>query len=174
MRQFKTNRGPELRRGGGLILLAALAGALLLAALAAAEGLPTRPEYVARLEGICKPHALATQRTMKGVRALVRAERLALAANKFARATQLFASTVHEIAAVPRPSTDTARLAQWFVYLDRQVSYLKMITTDLRAGQTIAAQRLTARFIEDGNKANNTVLAFGFNYCSFKFSRYGT
>ncbi len=156
------------------MLLGALAGTLLLSTLAAAEATPTRPEYVARLEGICKPHALATQRTMKGVRALVRAERLALAADKFSRATQLFDSTVREIAAVPRPPADTTRLAKWFVYLGRQVSYLKMITTQLRAGHTIPAQRLTARFIHDGNLANNEVLPFGFNYCSFKFSRYGT
>ncbi len=37
----------------------------------------------------------------------------------------------------------------------------------------IKAQRLTARFIENGNLANNVTLAFGFNYCSFKFIRYG-
>ena len=40
-------------------------------------------------------------------------------------------------------------------------------------GRAIPAQRLTARFIHNGNLANNTVIAFGFNYCSFKFSRYG-
>ena len=37
----------------------------------------------------------------------------------------------------------------------------------------IKAQRLTARFIHNGNLANNVVLAFGFDWCSFKFSRYG-
>ena len=74
---------------------------------------------------------------------------------------------------MPRPPADSAKLAKWFVYLGRQESYLKSITAELRAGHTIAAQRLTARFIKNGNHANNTVLAFGFNYCSFKFSRYG-
>jgi hypothetical protein len=39
--------------------------------------------------------------------------------------------------------------------------------------RTIKAQRLTARFIHNGNLANNDTLAFGFDYCSFKFSRYG-
>jgi hypothetical protein len=152
---------------------AAIAAALLLAAIAAAEGTPTRAEYVSHLEGICKPRALATQRTMKGVRAEVQAEQLKLAARKFSRATQLFDSTISQISAVPRPAADSAKLAKWFVYLGRQESYLKSITAALRAGHTIAAQRLTARFIHNGNEANNTVLAFGFNFCSFKFSRYG-
>ncbi len=170
MQDSENNRG---RRKLGWALLGALVGTFLLSALAAAETTPTRPEYVNRLERICKPHALATQRTMKGVRAEVQAEQLKLAAKKFTRATQLFDSTVSQISVVPRPLADSAKLAKWFVYLGRQESYLKSITAELRVGHTIAAQRLTARFIKNGNEANNTVLAFGFNYCSFKFSRYG-
>ena len=68
---------------------------------------------------------------------------------------------------------DAVRLEKWFVYLNRQEEYLKQITAQLRMNHAIKAQRLTARFIERGDKANNTVLAFGFNYCSFKFIRYG-
>lgn len=163
--------------GGGRVLaralLVGLVAALALAALAAAEGTPTRTEYVAHLEGICKPHAEATERAMKGVRADVRAERLGVAAKKFSRATKIFAATVGEISAVPRPPADAERLAKWFTYLGRQESFLKKITAALRAGHTIKAQRYTARFIRNGNLANNVVLAFGFDYCSFKFSRFG-
>jgi hypothetical protein len=73
---------------------------------------------------------------------------------------------------VPRPPADAARLAKWFVYLGRQQSLLKTITAQLRAGHAIAVQRLTARFIKNGNAANNEVIALGFNYCRFKLSRY--
>jgi hypothetical protein len=110
---------------------------------------------------------------MKGARTDINDERLAVAAGKFAQATTIFGSTVKKISAVPQPSADTAKLSKWFVYLNRQESYLGQITAQLRAGRAIQAQRLTARFIHNGNLANNVVLAFGFNYCSFKFSRYG-
>jgi hypothetical protein len=110
---------------------------------------------------------------MKGARADVRAERLAVAAGKFAKATSIFAGTVKQISAVPRPTADTARLGKWFTYLKRQQSYLGQITRELRQDHAIKAQRLTARFIHNGNLANNVVLAFGFDWCSFKFSRYG-
>ncbi len=173
MRHIEDMAKRRRRRSLRAISLAVLVSMLALAGFAAAEGTPTRAEYVSHLEGICKPRALATQRTMKGVRAEVQAEQLKLAARKFSRAGQLFDSTVSAISAVPRPPADSARLAKWFVYLGRQESYLRSITAQLRAGHTIAAQRLTARFIHNGNEANNTVLAFGFNYCSFKFSRYG-
>lgn len=159
--------------------LLALAAAVALVSLAPAAGAaaeaeaPTRAGYVEQLERVCKPDAEATRRAMKGARADIGAERIAVAAGKFAKATRIFGSTVKEIVTVPRPPADTAKLSRWFGYLKAQESYLKRITAKLRARRTIKAQRLVARFIHNGNLANNTVLAFGFDYCSFKFSRYG-
>jgi hypothetical protein len=160
------------RRWRWIAALALVAG-LLFAVTAAAAAAPTRDEYVTRLEGICKPDAEATQRAMKGARADIRAERLVLAAGKFGQATSIFGSTVKKIVPVPRPPADAAKLSKWFGYLKAQESYLGQITAQLRADHAIQAQRLTARFIHNGNLANNTVLAFGFDSCSFKFSRYG-
>lgn len=142
-------------------------------AVAGAEEAPTRDEYVDRLEAICKPDALATQRAMKGARGDIQHERLRVAAPKFAKAASIFGSTVKQIAAVSRPPADRERLRKWFGYLGQQEDYLVKITAKLRAEEAIAAQRLTARFIHNGNLANNVVLAFGFEYCSFKFSRFG-
>jgi hypothetical protein len=165
--------GRARNRRRGCIAAAVLAALPALVATAAAVEPPTRDEYVARLEGMCKPDAEATQRAMKGARSDIRAERLSLAAGKFAKATSIFGSTVKRISAVPRPPADAAKLSRWFGYLKAQESYLQQITVQLRQDRAIKAQRLTARFIHNGNLANNVVLAFGFDYCSFKFSRYG-
>jgi hypothetical protein len=155
------------------ILFLAIALALSATVPAAAAEAPIREAYVKRLETVCKPDALATQRAMKGVRADVRKERFKVAAGRFAEATSIFGSTVKRISAVPRPPDDVDRLKEWFTYLKRQESYLRQITAEYRQGHGIKAGRLTARFIHNGNLANNVVLAFGFDYCSFKFSRYG-
>jgi hypothetical protein len=171
-------RGIARRLGGtgrGWRIAPLLAFAVMLVAAtgaAAAEG-PSRAEYVAQLEGICKPRAEATQVAMHGAKADLKAERLTVAASKFAKASTIFGGTVKKISAVPRPPADAARLGTWFTYLDNQESYLQQITAQLRAGRAIPAQRLTARFIHNGNLANNVVIAFDFNYCSFRFSRYG-
>lgn len=162
--------GRAARALAALALLVALAVPAVAAATAAA---PTRSEYVAKLEGICKPEALATQRAMKGARSDISEERLAVAARKFGRAARNFGATVQRIAAVPRPEADVARLRKWFSYLNRQEDYLNQIVAKLRTSEAVPAQRLTARFIHNGNLANNVVLSFGFEYCSFKFSRYG-
>jgi hypothetical protein len=161
-----------MHRVAAALLIVALLGAIAGAGAASAEA-PTREEYVAQLEAVCKPDAEATQRAMKGARADIQAERLATAAAKFAKATSIFGSTLRQIVPVPRPPADAPKLGKWFGYLKTQESYLKQITAQLRANHAIQAQRLTARFIHNGNLANNTSLVFGFNYCSFKFSRYG-
>jgi hypothetical protein len=144
------------------------------AALAAGEEPMTRQEYVPRLEAICKPRSEATQRAIEGVRDDVRhPSRIPVAARKFGKAAQIFGGTVKLIGQVPRPANDVARLDKWFMYLNRQEDYLQRIAAQLHADRTIKAQRLTSRFIHNGNLANNVVLAFGFDYCSFRFSRFG-
>jgi hypothetical protein len=165
-------------RVGWLSGVGAIAAAMVLLAICApavgAEAPLTRDEYVQRLEGMCKPRALATQVAMKGVRKDVRyPKRLPIAVGKFAKGAKIFGGTIEKIAEVPQPPADVGKLKEWFIYLNRQEQYLLEITDQLRRGHTIKAQRLTSRFIHNGNLANNVTLAFGFDYCSFKFSRYG-
>ncbi len=75
------------KRQNGLISLGvALLLALAVVAAASAAAELTRPEYVAQLEKICKPGSEATQRAVTGMRSDIRAERLRLAASKFAKA----------------------------------------------------------------------------------------
>ncbi|MGH8429436.1 MAG: hypothetical protein ACREUF_03440, partial [Solimonas sp.] len=151
-------------RMGRRFSVAALAACLTLGAFAAVgsgEETLTRPDYVAGLEQICKPRAEATRRAMDGVRDDVHANRLTLASRKFGRAATIFGGTVATIAGEPRPAADAVKLKEWFGYLKKQQSYLVKITKELRMEHEIKAQRLTARFIHNGNLANNVVLAFG-------------
>jgi hypothetical protein len=158
------------RRGPALVVVATI---LLGLGTAAGAEAPTRDEYVEALERVCKPDALATQRVTKGTKADIKAERFDAAAQKTAKAASIFGSTVDEISKAPRPSADLTKLRKWFAYLRRQESYLREIRDQLRQGHAIKVQKLTGRFIHNGNLANYEVLAFGFDYCSFKFSRYG-
>ena len=138
---------------------------------AAAEA-PTRPEYVARLEQICKPDSEATQRAVKGVRADVRGERLPRAAPRVDRAKRIFAHTVGAISTVPRPEADRATLSRWFTALGREIAALGRTSAALRADDVPRFERVWTDFIHEGNKANNVVVSFGFNYCDFKVSRF--
>jgi hypothetical protein len=153
---------------GALCLLALATGA----ARSSAAAEPGRPEYVAQLEKICKPRSDATERAVRGVRADVKAERFAVAAGKFARGQRIFTATVKSISAVPRPSTDVPTLQRWFTALDKEEVYLGQIVKTLRADDVAGFERVSAKFIHEGNAANNAVVSFGFNYCDFKPTRF--
>lgn len=148
----------------------ALVAAFVPAFAAAAE--LTRPEYVAQLEQICKPGSEATERAVGGMRSDIRAERLQPAATKFAKAKRIFAGTVSSIAKVPRPAADRATLTRWFAALGHETDYLGRTAAALRAEDIPRFQRVSGRFFQEGSKANNIVVSFGFNYCNFKSSRY--
>jgi hypothetical protein len=165
-----SNRG-ELRSFGA-ILGAALLLALTATAAVSASAEPTRPEYVAQLEKICKPGSEATQRAVRGTRSDVRSERLRLAAAKFSKAKRIFDHTVSSISAVPRPEADRATLSRWFAALGRETDYLGRTAAALRSENIPLFQRVSGRFFQEGSKANNIVVSFGFNYCAFKSSRY--
>jgi hypothetical protein len=152
-------------------MLAVLA-ALALAVPAAAAEAPTRPEYVKRLERICRPDSEATQRAVRGTRRDVRFERFRRAAAKVAEARRIFTGTVRAISRVPRPAADRATLARWFAALKREARALGHTAASLRAEDIARFQRVWADFIHEGNKANNVVVSFGFHYCSFKPSRF--
>ena len=154
------------------LMAVALLAAIVLSASAGAEALPDRGEYVSRLESICKPGVEATQRAVRGVRSDIKAERLAIAAGKLGSAARIFDGTVGEISAVPRPPLDEAQLAKWFRYLRLQESYLAKAAAALRAQRIVQYQHHAVRFVHTGNLANDVVIAFGFDYCEFKFSRF--
>ena len=155
-------------------MVATVTIALLSAAAANAEEAPapSRAEYVAKPEGICKPRALATKRAVQGMRADLRAERLVIAAANFSQASRFFAATVREISPLTRPAADRATLARWFRYLAQEESNLQRIVAVLRADRPVAFQHASARFVTSGERADDVVLAFGFNYCYFKLSRF--
>jgi hypothetical protein len=153
-------------------LLAAVALLLALSVSSVAAEELTRDEYVARLERICKPGSEATERAVRGVRSDVRQERLRVAGRKFARAKRIFTATVGSISPVPRPAADRDTLKRWFAALGREKFYLGQMVKTLYADDVAGFQRVSADFIHEGNRANNAVVAFGFDYCSFKPTRF--
>jgi hypothetical protein len=106
------------------------------------------------------------------MRSDIRSERLRLAATKFSKAKRIFDHTVSSISAVPRPEADRATLSRWFAALGRETDYLGRTVAALRAENIPRFQRVSGRFFQEGSKANNIVVSFGFNYCDFKSSRY--
>ncbi len=152
--------------GAGLLTLAALG----VAAASATE--LTRAEYVAQVEPICKANTEANKQIFNGAKGEVKAGKLEAASKRFANAVGAFEKTIKQLEAVPRPAADEAKLNKWLGYLKTESTYLAKIGADLAAGNKAKAQLDSVRLNRNSNLANNTVLAFGFDYCRINPSRF--
>jgi hypothetical protein len=156
----------------GAALSALLVVALLATAAFAVAAEQTRETYVTQVEPICKTNTKANERTLKGVRQEIKTGKLKVAAGQFTQASSAFGKAVKQIAAVPQPVADKAKLAKWIGYLNGETKLLSEIGKALKAGQKSQAQTLSVKLTHNGNLANNAVLGFEFNYCLIDSSRF--
>lgn len=154
---------------GIALLCAALFGATALAITSPEQ---TRESYVAQVEPICKSNTKANERILAGVRKEIKQGKLKLAAGRFKQAAAAFGKAVKQIAAVPQPPADQAKLSKWLGYLGDEQTFLAEIGKALKAGKKTRAQGLSVRLAHNGNLANNAVLGFEFNYCLIRQSRF--
>ncbi len=153
------------------------AAAVLLTVMAAgALGLEPNEEreaYVERAEPVCKVNVLANRRIFKGAKQEVKAGKLKRASRHFSRAAQAFGKTIRQLAAIPQPSVDTARLGRWLGLLRKEKAIIAKIGTALAAGNKHRAQSYSVDLNRNSSRANNAVLGFGFDYCRIEPSRFG-
>jgi hypothetical protein len=160
------------RPGAKAIALAVIASALFAQGALAAE--LSRSEYVQSAEPICKANTEANQRIFKGAKEEVKEDKLKAASSHFFKAKQALAKTVKQLSSLPQPTTDEAKLTKWIGYLGAERDLLGKIGTALAHEDKAAAQQLSVRLNRNSNLANNTVLAFGFDYCRIDPSRFAT
>jgi hypothetical protein len=144
---------------------------LVAAPLALAEEL-TREQYVAKLEPICKSNTDANTRILKGVKQQVQKGKLKPAGRRFVRASNALGRSIGQMAKVPRPAADAARLGKWFGYLKRERVFLLKIGKALKAGKRGSAQSLAVKLNKNNDRANDTVILFGFKQCRIESSRF--
>lgn len=145
--------------------------AAAVAAPAAGES-PTREAYVAQVDPICERNTRANKRILKGVQAKASRGRLKAAGGQFIRASQEFGAAMREIAAVPRPPADDARLVKWFGYLAKVRDRLRTIGKALKDENRIKAVHERIGLERSSNAANNVGFVFGFTYCRLTPSRF--
>lgn len=153
------------------VIMSVIVGAVAVVSVAGAAEL-TRDEYVARVEPICRRNTEANERIFAGAKEEVKQGKLKLASTHFARAQTALAKTVRQLKAVPEPPADEAKLGKWIGYLETEGAYIGRIGKALARGEKGKAQTLSVRLNRNSNLANNSVLAFGFDYCRLDPSRF--
>lgn len=162
------------RRGRNQGLIAALAVLVLAFAVSAAVAAedPTRDEYKATVEPICKTNTEANERILDGVRKLVKEDKLKAAAGKFSKAAKALKRTRQELLAVAQPSADKARLGKWLGYVKTEAELFGRTALKLKKEDRRGANQMVTKLLQTANRANAQVLAFEFKYCRFEPSRF--
>jgi hypothetical protein len=152
-------------------VLAALALAALLAhpALAAEQ---TRETYVAAVEPICQKNKQESDRYLKGVKNLVKQDKLDLASQRFSKAAAALERAQKQLAGVPQPPADAAKLTKWLAGVKAEVSLMRTIARKLEQGNKGKASSLAVKLTHEANTTNNLVIAFQFTYCRIDPSKY--
>lgn len=133
---------------------------------------PTRDEYKAKVEPICKTNTKANERILAGVRQQVQQGKLKAAGGKFSKAAAALKTAVNQIRGVAQPSEDQARLAKWTKYLKQQVELFERVAKKLKSGDKAGAQSMIVQLTRTANQANNQVLPFEFEYCRLDPSKF--
>jgi len=153
-------------------IAALLAMALVAAAAAHADEEITREGYVARVEPICKRNTMASQRILKGAQARIKSHEFVPAGRQFIRVSVAFAHGIKQIAAVPRPVADDARLRKWIKFLGIVKRRLRNVGRFLKTDEQLKATHEKINVERSSNAANNVGFVFGFDYCRLTRSHF--
>lgn len=157
----------------GLALVVALLAAVPVALAAEGES-PTeeRKAYIEKVEPICASSTKSNSQILKGVKEQVKQGKLTPAGKRFIRASGVLSKSTAQIAAVPQPPTDSAKLGKWIGYLKSEGTFLRLIGKSLKSGDKYKAQKLAVKLNKNNNQANNTVISFGFKECRIDSSKF--
>jgi hypothetical protein len=131
-----------------------------------------RTAYKEQVEPICKQNRQANERVLKGVKQNIKDGKLKLAGTQFAKGAVALKKAYTQLAAVPKPAADSARLTKWLGLIKTEVELFENVSKKLKAGDKRGAQRMALQLTTTVNKANNTVLSYEFRYCRVQTSQF--
>jgi hypothetical protein len=165
--------GSSLRKSSllGLALVVGLAVSTPVAL--AIEASPTREEYVAKVDPICKSNSEANSHILDGTEQLVKKGKLVPAGKRFIRASAALGKAVGQIVAVPKPPSDAAKLKKWTGLLKDEKTYLGKIGGYLKSEKKSQAYHQGEKLEHVNRTATNTIVGFDFHYCTINKSSFG-
>jgi hypothetical protein len=156
----------------GMVVGALCAALLAQASSALGDEGPTRAEYKADVEPICKANSEANENILKDVRSRVKQGKLGPAGHQFTRASSALQNTLRQLKAVTKPPADEARLTEWLKRVGDEATLLRKIGKALIEKNRHKAETLSVKLVTGARLTNATVVSFGFHYCRFETSKY--
>lgn len=151
-------------------VFACLAVLVLAVPVLAAE--TSREAYIATVEPICKANKQSSDRLLKPVKSLVKADKLKQASRRFTKAADALEKAHDQLAQVPQPTVDEAKLGKWLAGIEGEVALMRTIAAKLKQGNAGKASSLSVKLTHNATTTNNQVIAFQFDYCRIDPAQY--
>jgi len=149
-----------------LALFAALATATAAQAAVYGPGIPTRAQYVANAEKICKKDTLAINHVNKSTNKNLKKGDNKKAGQSLLKGAGIFRKGVGKIARLTRPPADAALLGRWIKSLRIDVKLFARLGHAVGAhGVGSPTPRVLKQSGKHGTKTNQIVNGFGFHFC---------
>lgn len=139
--------------------------ALLALAAGTAIAAPTRDEYVAQLNGICKQTQKPLKRNQRAEQRAINQEQWSKASRIEARTDRAFARLLQKLAPIPRPAGDEALIGKW---LDAQRFQLR---ADRKFGGALATGNVHRilgalhRAVKADQASESIIAGYGIDAC---------
>lgn len=152
-------------------LLAALAALMLLAVPAFAAEV-TRDEYTPKVEPICEKNKQESEKILKGVKKMVKQDKLKPAGVAFAKAASALEKAEKQLAKVPPSTGDEAKISKWLSDIKGEVKLMRQISTAFKSGNKGKGSSLVVKLEHNATAANNLMVAFQFDACRIDPSKF--
>lgn len=160
------SQGKNIRRAA----LATCVFVLAFAGIAVAE--TTRDEYKAQAEPICKKNKEETEKFLKGVKTMVKKDKLKQAGTSFSKAAGALERTEKKLAEIEPPTADSAKITKWLSEIKGEVSLMKTIAAKFKSGNKAKGSALVVKLTHNATVANKPVIGFEFKYCKTESSQF--
>jgi hypothetical protein len=125
----------------------------------------SRDEYKSAVEPICKANTKAIQKTLKGVEAGVKRNKLKAQSGKLAKAGRQMKQTYNKLKAQPQPTADEAKLRKWLGYIKQEADLFTKLSKLAKKEKKGPFSSTRSKMDTIANKANVEVLSFSFKDC---------
>jgi hypothetical protein len=154
-----SRRAYVLTAAASLAVAAALAIVLIVLVRNGGEAKPTRAEYIARVEAVCRDY----NRRLARIPAPIAVGNPRAVAESIARALPLVEERAAAAKAIAPPSELAGRVEQVFSLSDTAIAELRSARAAADAGSVKRAARALGRFLAASDEARSAAVAIGLN-----------
>src|SRR5262249_22719905 len=132
----------------------------------------SRNEFKEHVEPICKTNKQESEKFLKGVKKMVKENKLKQAGVAFGKAAGALEKAQKQLELVPPSTGDEAKISKWLSDIKGEVGLMRQISSAFKSGNKKKGTSLVVKLEHNATVANNLMIAFQFDACKIEPSKF--